>query len=439
MFDRVVLINLKRRPDRLAAFRRLQAEKGWRLPEPEIFEAIDGNRVGVPPYYGQGGGAWGCLRSHVTILERAVMDDVGSVLVLEDDLVWHSDAWDRLNAFLAAVPSDWDQLMLGGQHMGKPGEAVSPGVVRCLNCQRTHAYAIRGPALHDLLKLWYPCRTHIDHIMGPWQRGWRVYAPDPFVFGQGPGKSDISGANNPAKFWVAPSGESPVVHLTAPPDVARALRGRGLHMGHRRDRDDRDVGLSEAVGLEGAARIARIRQWVIDLQWEAASMEGSPLVTVWHPGITRDQVREAFTGEVLAVAGDTVEACLSQLPQGLMAVRNYASSHVIVLRCPRETMEALSAHGLHSGNWRDDVTGEDQGLRRALAQRSPQARQSAIAAVVKVLSEEAEILSGGVPTLWHDRLTPDEVRAACPGRTVVEVRGESVGECLERWREAIAQ
>ena len=102
-------------------------------------------------------------------------------------------------------------------------------------------------------------------------------------------------------------------------------------------------------------------------------------------------------------------------------------------------MEALSAHGLHSGNWRDDVTGEDQGLRRALAQRSPQARQSAIAAVVKVLSEEAEILSGGVPTLWHDRLTPDEVRAACPGRTVVEVRGESVGECLERWREAIAQ
>jgi hypothetical protein len=432
VFDRVVLINLKRRPDRLAAFRRLQAEKGWHLPDPVIFEAIDGNRVGVPPYYGQGGGAWGCLRSHVTILERAVMDEVVSLLVLEDDLVWHDDAWTRLRSFIAAVPLDWDQLMLGGQHMGQRPQEVAPAVVRCLNCQRTHAYAIRGPALRDLLKLWYPCRTHIDHIMGPWQRGWRVYAPDPFVFGQGPGKSDISGANNPAKFWVPPSGESPVVHLTAPPEVARSLRGRGLHMGHRRDREDRDVGLVK-VAKEGGEGL---RQWIIDLQWEAASMEGSPLVTVWHPDITPDQVREAFSGEVICVAGETVDACLSQLPQGLTTMRNYAATHVIVLRCPRETMEALSAHGLHSGNWKDEVTGEDNGLRRAVVQRTQGGRHQAIAAVVHTLSTEAEVLSGGVPTLWHDRLTLDDVRAACPGRTVVEVRGESVGECLERWRAA---
>ena len=106
IFDRVVLINLRRRPDRLAAFRRLQAEKGWRLPEPELFEAIDGGKVGEPTYYVAGGGAWGCLRSHVSILERAVMDDVASLLVFEDDVPGHDDAWDRLYRFLSAVPTD---------------------------------------------------------------------------------------------------------------------------------------------------------------------------------------------------------------------------------------------------------------------------------------------------------------------------------------------
>lgn len=433
MFDRVVLMNLRRRPDRLASFRRLQEERGWEIPQPQLVESVDGSRVPVPPYYVAGGGAWGCLRTHVGILERAVMDDVGSLLVLEDDATWEADAWDRLSQFMRDVPADWDMLMLGGQHIAAPRED-SPGVVRCTNCQRTHAYAVRGRAVAELLKLWYPCKTHCDHVMGPWQRGWRVYAPAPFVFGQAAGKSDVSGANNPAKFWVAPSGDAPVVHLTAPPEVVKRLRGRGLHTGHHRDEADLDRGLVEVAAAQGDERAKRLKAWLATLAWEAASEPGT-LVAVRHPDVTVAEVRAAHAGEVLEVRGQTVDECLAQLPAGLRLRPNWAATHVIVLRASRDVMEALRGHGWHSGYWRDEVTGECNGLRR-LAHRQT-GRAEKLREWVACVAGEAEVLPGGVPTVWHDRVTAEEVRAACPGREVVEITAETAAEAVERWRAAV--
>jgi hypothetical protein len=142
IFDRVVVINLRRRPDRLAAFQNSIAGCNWPFIAPTVFEAIDGNQVPVPDKWSAGGGAWGCMQSHRQILERAIQDDVNALLVLEDDACFQTNFRAAVERFLATVPSDWDQLMLGGQHMIPP-EPVALGVVRCLNCQRTHSYAIQ--------------------------------------------------------------------------------------------------------------------------------------------------------------------------------------------------------------------------------------------------------------------------------------------------------
>ena len=77
--DRCYLINLKRRPDRLDACLARIAAVEWPFPQPQVFEAIDGDRVGVPPEFTKGGGAYGCRCSHVAILQRCLMD-VGVVL-----------------------------------------------------------------------------------------------------------------------------------------------------------------------------------------------------------------------------------------------------------------------------------------------------------------------------------------------------------------------
>jgi len=233
-FDRVVVISLRRRPDRLAAFRAAVAACDWPFPEPAVFEAVDGGAVPAPDGWTAGGGAWGCMQSHRQVLERALMDGVGSLLVLEDDACFRPDFRDAVGPFLAAVPDDWDQLMLGGQHIAPP-LPVGPGVVRCANCQRTHAYAVRGRFLRDLYRRWSSAAGHCDHVMGPMQPRYRVYAPDPFLVGQAVGPSDISGGRNPAKFWVPSRADTPVAVVRGSRAAVAALRRRGLHTGFDRD------------------------------------------------------------------------------------------------------------------------------------------------------------------------------------------------------------
>lgn len=420
-FDRVYLINLATRVDRLTAFRRRQEVQDWPLAAPILFPAIAGDVVGVPSYFSQGGGAWGCLRSHISILERCLMDGVDSVLVLEDDVEWMSDTWRRLEVFLSAAPPDWSQLMLGGQHI-QPPMPIRDGVVRVTNCQRTHAYALRGPAIRSLLRTWYTSSVHCDWVMGnDWQRGWPVYAPDPFLFGQSGGKSDISGRLQNASYWNPPT-NAPVVVLTAPPGVARQLRTHGFHMGFRRGADGYDYGLSRIVGA--GLVVDQLRDWLATLLWEVASMEGR-VTCVWHPAVSADLVRQVHGGPVLAVAGETAADCLAHVA-GLQLRRCYSTSHVLILRAPREVAEGVA--GFHRGYWIDPATGEDLGLRGILGS-DPVAR---LQKWMSHVGEEAERI-GAVPMIWHPDLSQSQVASAFPDREVVELTAASPADLYHLW------
>src|SRR5690242_14437834 len=147
LFDQVWVISLKRRPDRLDRFLRQTKKFQWPFRCPQIYHAVDGDKVGVPKYWQTGGGSYGCLRSHMNILERAILDDVNSILVMEDDALFPESFVEDISVFLESVPRDWQCLMLGGQHVNSTPIPVAPGVVQAGGgggIQRTHCYALRG-------------------------------------------------------------------------------------------------------------------------------------------------------------------------------------------------------------------------------------------------------------------------------------------------------
>jgi Glycosyltransferase family 25 (LPS biosynthesis protein) len=207
-FDRVVCINLDRRPERWARFQDNQKASGWPFRPVERFRAVDGKRVPPPRWWRAGASAWGCLQSHARILEQALQDGVESLLILEDDAVLPDDFVSRVGKFLELVPEDWDAIMLGGQHLEPPQSHL--GVFRVRNGNRTHAHAMRGRYISAAYR--HLCNSvehanrphkHVDHRLGELHRSGRfnVYAPLEWIVGQAAGPSDIAGKEFPVRFW----------------------------------------------------------------------------------------------------------------------------------------------------------------------------------------------------------------------------------------------
>jgi len=174
MFEKTFVINLHRRPERLAAFYD-QLPGDLPFGRPERFAAIDGDRVKKPLWWGGLAGAWGCLLSHARVLEQCLNDGVDSVLIFEDDAVFRDDWRDIWVRAIPSVPRDWDMLLFGGDHVllheRKP-RRVSSHWYSPHTCLESHAYAVRG----RFMQILYDRLTGIDWTDDAAEPG--HYSPD---------------------------------------------------------------------------------------------------------------------------------------------------------------------------------------------------------------------------------------------------------------------
>jgi hypothetical protein len=197
-FDRVVVINLARRPERLARF--TQLFEAWPFKTPQRFEAFDGSQLLVPDHWDKGPGAYGCSLSHQAVVTSAIADKVSSLFVLEDDAYPVPNFTDQAADFLNKVPGDWDCLMFGAGHL-RPPVPITDGVVQCKGANRAHAYAVRGKMMPTLLDFWKRFNSdHCDIVLSSLMGHFKVYAPDPLLIGQDAGFSDINGRVGRLRF-----------------------------------------------------------------------------------------------------------------------------------------------------------------------------------------------------------------------------------------------
>lgn len=202
IFDRVAVINLRRRPDRWEAFQQRAAAAG--LSGFQRFEATDGLDEEVPDWFTAGRGAWGARCSHLAVARAAIADGCKNVLVFEDDAIFREGFEQGLRHALAATfERPWGMLYLGGSHLVKP----KPGprnVVRAANVNRLHAYVLHERAFADFIRCgdedFYrrasaPAKLplHFDHMLGFLHESGRheIYAVEPWLCGQASGRSDI--------------------------------------------------------------------------------------------------------------------------------------------------------------------------------------------------------------------------------------------------------
>lgn len=239
IFERVYVINLDRRSDRWTQFVR-ELPSDWPFQTPTRFSATDWRSVSEPDGWLAGGGAWGCYRSHLRIIEDSLNQGVESVLIFEDDAVFGPNFARHANQFLRSLPADWSWVYLGGQHIKRFERLpvrVSDTVYRPHNVNRCHAYGIRGREMlqriyHHLLDRdsWEP-KKHIDHHLGKLHAKIEsgLYVPDRWLVGQREGKSNIAGRDYPRRFFrgarslTEPAVEHPVIAVVAArPDDANA-------------------------------------------------------------------------------------------------------------------------------------------------------------------------------------------------------------------------
>ncbi|WDE08042.1 glycosyltransferase family 25 protein [Thalassomonas viridans] len=186
-FPLIVCLNLKRRSDR---WRQMQARfLANQIRDVVHFPAIDGTEVPLPQSWPSTPGAYGCLQSHVAIVEFARSLGVSSVLIFEDDVEFANDFQKKLLPVLAHLPTNWQMFFLGAIALEDP-VPVSPGLATITKAYSTYAYAIHHTLFDAFIQLNKNSEQLLDINSFILQQNYSCYCASPYLAWVESGYSD---------------------------------------------------------------------------------------------------------------------------------------------------------------------------------------------------------------------------------------------------------
>jgi GR25 family glycosyltransferase involved in LPS biosynthesis len=177
IFDKIFLINLERRKDRLEEFLKISNKYNFQF---ELYKAFDGmallnenftyenkkisyvknefykhepgNFFGIDNYYDRYFKVCvGCLLSHLEILKLAKKNNYKSILILEDDVVFSDNLEQKLDNLSKNFPNEWDMFYLSGSLI-KEGNKFDY-YSELISAHTTHSYAVNSSVYDILIKL----------------------------------------------------------------------------------------------------------------------------------------------------------------------------------------------------------------------------------------------------------------------------------------------
>jgi GR25 family glycosyltransferase involved in LPS biosynthesis len=176
VFEKVIVINLAKRPDRMA---QIKAQLDAHKITFERFEAIDGQELGIT-------GVAACALSHRAVIEK--YKDCQSLFIFEDDAELHLNFEQLWDAFIANLPDDWQMVYLGCNKID--WQPIAKGIARLSAGIATHAYGAKQSVFDSMIDASKRAEP-IDLSYMQLQVSVPTYVAVPSMVGQVPGFSDI--------------------------------------------------------------------------------------------------------------------------------------------------------------------------------------------------------------------------------------------------------
>jgi GR25 family glycosyltransferase involved in LPS biosynthesis len=179
-FDKVVVINLDRRTDRME---RLGAQLDELGIEYERFSAVDGKELGISPVIAG-------TMSHVAVMKKYPQKNV---LILEDDALFVDNFQERFDEVMQTLPKDWDVLYLGALLGEGTGEVrpVNKDWSRQVVTTGAQAYCIKEVRLPYFIEKLDGYEWYIDIGLRVFAEQYNAYVAQPNLVTQFPSYSDL--------------------------------------------------------------------------------------------------------------------------------------------------------------------------------------------------------------------------------------------------------
>ena len=183
-FDKIFVINLASRPDRLEHFKGECRKHG--LSGVERFEGFL-----KPICDGKANGNLGCTASHRAILDLICHYKWPRTLVFEDDMnVVVPNLQEQFSKMIEEVPETWQMLYLGGSYAEAPKGWHSRHVVRINGIQTTSSYAVTHAAARAMAPH-ISGAGPIDNLYHRWSTELESYMFEPRLCAQYTNVSDL--------------------------------------------------------------------------------------------------------------------------------------------------------------------------------------------------------------------------------------------------------
>lgn len=178
-FDRVFVINLDRRQDRLDS---ISSQLGLLDIEFERYSAVDQLDINST-------GIVACATSHQNVIKLAKGRGYENILVLEDDCLFDKDFLGIFDRLSEEIPNTWEMFYLGAAEIR--GTKVADRLTRIKYALGAHAYGIKNTSYDAAISV-NTLDMHVDDSYLKLFGSIEVYAIDKTIVTQIPGYSDIT-------------------------------------------------------------------------------------------------------------------------------------------------------------------------------------------------------------------------------------------------------